>query len=271
MITAVFLDLDGTLINMNNEISLKNINTIQYINKNYNIAFFLATGRPPQDIKKYYQDLKLYTPVIAMNGSYIIDFNKQKILKEESLPLFLVEQLREECLKYPISLIFYHGANAITEKESLILKKKIEYSTHHLEIMSFKTMLAHWKQNNIRPHKIGVLAETEEILIEISYYLKKKFYKILNIHRSQLNFIEVINYKTSKAKAMEFLCEQNSFNQEDILAIGDSDNDISMLKWAGIGIAMGNAKDTVKKYANGITLSNHADGVAYALEKYIIK
>lgn len=270
MIKAVFLDLDGTLMNVNNEISLKNINTIKYIANHYNIYFFLATGRPPQDIQKYYQELNLYTPVISMNGSYIIDINKNKIIKEESIPLLIVEKIRQECVKYPISLIFYHGSNAITEKKYLILKKEIQYSTNNINIISFDKILKNWHKNNINPHKIGIIAKKEDTLINICIHLKKKFKKILNIHRSQSNFIEVIKYNTSKAKAISFLSKKYSFKRENILAIGDSDNDISMLKFAGIGIAMGNAKDSVKKYANAITLSNEEDGVAFALEKYII-
>lgn len=271
MIKAVFLDIDGTLITFNNKISLKNINTIKYIQNNYNIYFFLASGRPPQDIQSYYKELNFSTPVISMNGSYIIDFNKKKIIKEESIPLLVVEKFQNECLKYPVSLIFYHGSNAITEKKSLIIKQEIEYSTNNIEIISFDKMLKNWNNNNIRPHKIGVLSEKKEILTEICFKLKKKFKKILNIHRSQSNFIEVINFNISKAKAISFLSKKFFFKRENILAIGDSDNDISMLKFAGIGIAMGNAKNSVKKYANSVTLNNDQDGVAYALEKYIIK
>ncbi|MNI95067.1 putative phosphatase [compost metagenome] len=76
--------------------------------------------------------------------------------------------------------------------------------------------------------------------------------------------------KASKTSAIEFLCNKLNIEKEEVIAIGDNYNDMDMLQYAGVGIAMGNAPDIVKKKADDITSTNDEDGVAKALEKYFL-
>lgn len=273
MIKAVFLDIDGTLLNTNNEISKRNIDIIKYIQKKYNIYFFLATGRPIQDLVHYYKILNLYTPMICMNGSYIVNFNLKKI-KEETIPLNIIKNFKKECnnyyYHYLISTIFYIGSNIITD-EIKNINIEIYNSTNNLKIISFTEIIKYLEKTNNTLNKIGIISNNKKIIENIYIYLKYKFKNILNIYRSQSNFIEVVNYNVSKARAIDYLNKKFfSFKKENIMAIGDSDNDISMIKFVGLGIAMGNSKEYIKKYAKYVTLNNNDDGVAYALEKFII-
>lgn len=270
MIKAIFLDIDGTLLNNHNQISYKNIIAIKHIQKYYNIHVFLATGRPPQDMINYYNQLNLYTPAICMNGSYILDLNKNSVIKEETIPLNIVKLFKYECNKYHISTIFYINSYLITDYINPDINYEIYNSSHEIQIIPFEKMIKNCYKNNNAPHKIGIISQNQEILTYISFNFKKKFNQILNIHRSQSNFIEVINFNVSKARAISFLNKFYQFKKENILTIGDSDNDISMIKLAGIGIAMGNAKQYIKNIANDVTLNNYEDGVAHAIEKYII-
>lgn len=261
MIQAVFLDMDGTLLNHNGKISFKNISIIKFIKNKFNIPVFIATGRPPQDMKKYYSKLNLNTPAICMNGSYIIDLYNKKVIKETTISKKIEVFFKNECKKYPIgSIIFYNGCKCYFEKN---LENKEIYSDSY-DSYDFKLK---------SPHKIGLIFNNENYLIRTYKNLKRKFKNILNIHRSQSNFIEVVSIKSCKAQAISFILKNyySNLKYKNIMTIGDSDNDISMIKIAGLGIAMGNAKNHIKKQANVITLSNLEDGVAYAIEKYIIK
>lgn len=88
--------------------------------------------------------------------------------------------------------------------------------------------------------------------------------------RSMPRFLEIVNAKVNKGEALRFVAEHFGIKREEVMAIGDSNNDIAMLEYAGIGIAMGNAKPRVLEVADAITATNAKDGVAEAIKKYIL-
>lgn len=270
MIQAVFLDVDGTLLGPDHKISPRNLSVIQYVQEHHRIPVFLATGRPPQDLKKYYNQLGLDTPAICMNGAYIIDLKNNRLIKEEKIPLDLVSVFKKECNQYPVALVYYQGSRWMTTKLSPHIEKEVHNADNTIEVIPFEKIIDHWKNKNDSPHKMGLLSNDEKILTSTCKGLREKFRSTLNIQRSQSNFIEVTSHHVSKGKALDFLLQTYPFQRENILAIGDSDNDISMLEWAGMGIAMGNAGEHIKKLSNAVTLNNLEDGVAHALEKYVI-
>ncbi|XCI74826.1 MAG: Cof-type HAD-IIB family hydrolase [Flavobacteriales bacterium] len=270
MIQAVFLDVDGTLLKPNHETSPKNIIAIQTVQDHHNVPVFLATGRTPQDLKKYYDQLSLSTPAICMNGAYITDFKNNKPIKEEKISLDIVDAFKKECDQYPVALVYYHGSRWMTTEPSSAVEREVQNVDNVIEIISFKEIINDWKNKNEAPHKMGVLSNDEKILTNTCKALQEKFQGILSIQRSQSNFIEVVTPNVSKGKAITFLLQTYPFQRENILAIGDSDNDITMLEWVGVGIAMGNAQEHIKKLSNDVTLTNLEDGVAHALEKHII-
>jgi HAD-superfamily hydrolase, subfamily IIB len=92
----------------------------------------------------------------------------------------------------------------------------------------------------------------------------------LNIYLSKPTYLEMMPNNASKTSAIEVLCKKYDIQRSEVIAIGDNYNDINMIEFAGLGIAMGNAPDAVKQYADDITLSNDEDGVAVAIKKYIL-
>ena len=92
----------------------------------------------------------------------------------------------------------------------------------------------------------------------------------LNIYPSKPTYLEIMPSNASKTSAIEVLCKKFNIQRSEIIAMGDNYNDIDMIEFAGLGIAMGNAPDEVKQYADDITLSNDEDGVAEAIKKYIL-
>jgi len=92
----------------------------------------------------------------------------------------------------------------------------------------------------------------------------------VELSKSWRDNLEVMDKGVSKGSAVKLLCERLGINSDEVMAIGDNENDLSMIKFAGVGVAMGNAEDMVKEQADFITSSNDEDGVALAIEKYVL-
>jgi len=152
--------------------------------------------------------------------------------------------------------------------------------------------LYYWEKNKELPHdqkveialvknvknSIEDCAKKASKIVVISDDLKKLRKvrtKVQNISTttamsSNYNNFEVVNYEVSKGNALKFLSEKLNIKREEIMAIGDNENDYSMIEFAGLGVAMGNAEIGIKEIADFITSSNDENGVAVALKKYIL-
>lgn len=104
--------------------------------------------------------------------------------------------------------------------------------------------------------------------------LEKEMYEHLKdrmgVFRSEPYFLELVPKGIDKAQSLSVLLKEIGMTKDEMIAIGDGFNDLSMIKYAGLGIAMENAQDIVKENADFITLSNEEDGVAYAVEKFFL-
>jgi Cof subfamily protein (haloacid dehalogenase superfamily) len=119
--------------------------------------------------------------------------------------------------------------------------------------------------------KIMAISNNEETLLTIEQTLKTKYEDMLHITRSKPHFLEIMHPEADKAKALEIIAKHYGIERHEVMAIGDSYNDIEMLEWAGLGIAMGNAFETVKDAADFVTASNEEEGVAEALRRFVLQ
>ena len=117
-------------------------------------------------------------------------------------------------------------------------------------------------------HKVLCMGDKEDIAA-LEQQLVKEFPQI-RIYRSKDTYLEIMSMKASKSDAIHMLKDHFHVKQEEIMAFGDNFNDIDMIRYAGLGVAMGNAADEVKEVADYITLSNEEDGVAAAIEKFVL-
>jgi uncharacterized protein (TIGR00369 family) len=115
-----------------------------------------------------------------------------------------------------------------------------------------------------------IVCEDEEALIALELHWKKRLAGSLDVFRSEPYFLEIVPQDIDKANTLSWLMEALSVDAKDVMAIGDGVCDVTMLQLAGLGIAMGNAQDSVKACADCVTDSNSADGVAVAVEKHIL-
>ncbi|WP_080873231.1 Cof-type HAD-IIB family hydrolase [Oceanobacillus timonensis] len=241
-IKLIALDMDGTLLNPALEISKRNKAAIQEA-LNQGIQVVLSTGRGMDTCYPYAQDLNLQTFLITANGGEVWTMEKE-LLQRKLLSANIVEDL-----------------NQITKEKGvrrwMISTEKVFQEDEIVNIHDYQWL------------KFGCASENPEKLREVQERLME--WEELELTNSLPTNIEINPKGVSKANALDFLCERTGISMEEIMAVGDSLNDMKMIQKVGVGVAMGNAQDVIKEAANAVTFSNIEDGVGKAIEKFALK
>ncbi|MEE0858834.1 MAG: Cof-type HAD-IIB family hydrolase [Acutalibacteraceae bacterium] len=255
-------DLDGTLLNDNKQISGENLKAIHYAVKK-GIIVVPCTGRAIQGVTKFNELLKLKIPAIAYNGGMIVDLSNNETLYHCPLLNKDAEFIIEEGIKLDTNICVWIENKLYCNK---INKYTLEYSEISsvipVKFSSFKEIagktitkvLWHDESNKIQSY----LSSMSQIVSDDVTCCTSKPW-----------FLEFFNSKTSKALALNKLCEIYKIEQGEIIAVGDELNDISMIEFAGLGVAMENARVEVKEKADYITLSNSENGFADMVYRFI--
>ena len=162
--------------------------------------------------------------------------------------------------------------HAFSEKYGLITPKNSKYTEVEAEINNIK--INEMNIDNICDDEVMIkimMIDEPEVLEVAMNKLPKEVYEKYTVVRSTPYFLEFLNKKVNKGVGVELLAQHLSLSKEEVMTFGDAGNDIHMIEYAGLGIAMENAFDEVKEVANYITKSNEDDGVAKAIEKFILK
>lgn len=240
----VALDMDGTLLNDESLISEANSFWIAKALEAGVIVIF-STGRGFAHAIGLAEDIKLETPMITVNGSEIWT-KPYELLYRTTLDSSYVEKLHKLALRYPEAWYWANTIGSIRNKEYWVQDK---------QIADFEWM------------KFGYYIEDLQALAEIREEIES--WDSLEISNSSIYNIEVNPKGVSKASALAKLCNHLNITMEEVIAVGDSLNDIRAIQEAGLGIAMDNAQQAVKDAADAITASNNDDGVAKVIQKYI--
>lgn len=263
----IFLDLDGTLTNDEKKVTPKTKEALLKMQEQGHIVA-LASGRPTPGMVQLAEELEL-----EKYGGYILSFNGGKIINWKTKET-IFENVMDR--KYIPDLIKYARQNNLglityDDKHALVATRMDKYIA--LEALFINKIPAYMmdvvKYVDYNPNKCLFTANPE-----ISEYHEKriaeKFGDKLGIYRSSDYFIEVMPKGIDKAASIKVLIETLGIPRENTIACGDGYNDLSMIQYAGIGVAMENAVDVVKAEADDITASNNHDGIAQVIEKYIL-
>lgn len=270
----ICIDMDGTLLNSKGEITEDNKKALQKAQEK-GVVIALTTGRIYQSAKGFNAQIGIEGPLITSNGTYIGIPNKeeplyQKVLSYEELATFY------KCAKkYPIEIHFSTTKGLLcgvrteqTEAYHKALNDELpEWAQFELAYVEdfedvFKTYDGHiLKAFCMEKEEVGALAQLREELRKLDLY---------EISSSGGGNIEIMPKGTDKGKGVAKLAQHLGIPREAILCIGDNENDLSMIEYAGLGIAMGNSTKEVLAKADDRTLSNDESGVARAIEKYIL-
>lgn len=268
MYKLVAIDMDGTLLKEDKTISERTKKAIQSAREK-GVTVVLATGRPIEGVSRYLEELNMYT-----EHDYVLSYNGALIQKTKSKEAVAKVALKGEDLHYLRKLSDELGVNihAFSEKRGLITPKNSKYTEVEAEI------------NNIEIHEMNIdnipndevmikimMIDEPEILGEAMEKLPKEVYEKYTVVRSAPFFLEFLNKSVNKGVGVELLAKHLGVKQEEVITFGDAGNDLHMIEYAGLGVAMGNAFDEVKEAANYITDTNENDGVAKAIEKFILE
>ena len=270
MIKLLALDMDGTLLNDQKEISPANIVAIQKA-VDTGVKLVLCTGRILSGVKPYFEQLGLNAEneyVILNNGCALHQTSDWSLLDHHGLKADEIAYLADFARGFELPLTLcdvdnYYvvdqtaNAHIIEDTQNIFLTPKTisleETRDHHQPFFLAKF--------------VGRPSLVEAFLKEEDAKLSQSFNTVL----SQPSIYETLPQGVSKATALQSLAERLDLLPSEIMAIGDGNNDREMLEFAGLSIAMDNASAPIKALANYVTSSNNEDGVAAAIYKWILQ
>lgn len=261
------IDLDGTLLNSEHKISEGNKKNIRLLYKK-GVKIVLLSGREPNSLTAFAKELEIREPLAGLNGGIIVDHTGEKILYEKCLS--------EESAKKTISYVYNENIHTLIFIRNIVLSSNIEFEDLEIvrkyistDIKAIDNIIRYIEDNNLwsKISKI-LLMEENQNLLKHRTILNKLTNENLSLEFSLPNFLELFNRDVSKGNALTIIGQILNIKSEEMVVIGDGENDISMFEYAGIGVAMENALDIVKNKADYVTLSNDEDGVSHVIRKF---
>lgn len=268
-IKLITCDLDGTLLTSTKQITLESKRVIDEV-LNHGVMFVPCTGRPIHSIHEFLLNHKKVRYYVCSNGALICDKYKNEYIYQRVVPkevLFEVEKMVDTniCLE-----IFCEGSiltEQLIDLKEYNLEKELKY--HYFTTRKVvPNLVSYINKNDVLIEKINLLYKDEETRKKYKNLLKGL--KNVEIVEGGIRNIEISHYEATKGNALLFLAKHLSINMKNTMAFGDAENDISMIKSAGVGVAMENAIDDLKDLSDIVTLSNEEDGVAKILNKIIV-
>ncbi len=257
-------DMDGTLLTPDNLITDITLTRIKEAQEK-GVVFTLSTGRPLQGVKRYVDMLGLDCPIITYNGAVIAHSKTGEILFSRNMDRPDARRVYSLAKKLDIMFILWSQnklyASEISEKTAFyegITSTKAELLTDFEAVLARGITKFLWYDS---PEKLDLLIEE----------LKKEGLDNTTFTKSRPYFLEFFSNKVSKAVAMEKLGRYYGIDSSRMIAVGDQTNDLPMIEFAGLGVAMANAVDSVKAAADYITAANTENGVAQVIEKFILQ
>ncbi len=255
-------DMDGTLLNSKSELSAGNLEAIRKAMK-AGIKFAVVSGRSVPALKKFDFMEELNTPLITYNGAKIYDDKAEKALYYEGLEvsdaiklLKLAEEKHTTVCAWSDEKYYTNVLNEASEKYG---------RASGVEVNVYKDIEAFAQQGVTKI----IWNDSPETVERFMKEIENEKFNSITYCRSNPRYLEFMNKKVSKAEALKKLGEIYNISREEIVAVGDAENDLSMISWAGLGVAMKNADECVKAQSGYITDTNDNDGVAKLIE-YIL-
>lgn len=260
------IDLDDTLIGLSHRISRKNVSAVHKVIRR-NIPVAIATGRTFQTTESFGKKLGITLPLICYHGALVR--TKHKVYIERMLPEAYYPSLITFAKRHKVQICFYvshHNViffNRPLDKFAQEYLNKIE-RVREITLVNFRTYTL--PRTPIKCMMIG----PEERIARLEVMAKRKWRSKMYITRSRPKLLEFLNSDVSKGNAVKYLAKKIGVPMRNVTVIGDSYNDLSMFKVAGRAIAVRNAPHEVELAADHVVSSWDHDGVAEAIDKYIL-
>ncbi|WP_040210341.1 Cof-type HAD-IIB family hydrolase [Clostridium polynesiense] len=268
-------DMDGTLFNSNKEISERTKEAIKKAHQ-LGVKIVLATGRIYNFAALYADTLGIEAPVISANGAFVRSKNHKDVIYKKVIGLENNMKILAIFNKYGIVPHYYTPDSAFSGELVQAAKVYMERNKLVPEELRVNVNIIKGQDSWEKVFKehdeeilkcIGMDDDLEKVL-----KAKEELKKIdgIEVSSSFINNIEINGREVTKGRAVEITAALYDIDREEIICIGDNENDLSMIEYAGLGVAMGNAEEHVKQKADYVTDTNDEDGVAKVIEKFVI-
>ena len=267
MYKLVALDMDGTLLNSQKKLTNRVRSAISSA-KEQGVKVVLASGRPFEGMLPTLKELGLDSEedyALTYNASLILKVACQTVINSATLTGQDAIELYEIANKSGVNILAYsmtHGL--ITPKQNKYTDYEAQLNGIEFSEFDFYSLTA--DEDIIKVMMIDEPELLDNAIAQLPQALQGRY----STARSTPFFFEFTNKKSNKGTGMEALTAHLGLKPEQIICVGDAGNDLEMIKYAGLGVAMENATDEVKAHANYITASNDEDGVAHVFEKYVL-
>src|SRR5690554_7418493 len=265
------LDLDGTLLNSEHRISKKTAKTVRKISDK--LPVILVSARPPAGIIPFQEELGLQEALIAYSGALILDREGNTIF-DRIIPFSELQKLYIN-FKETVHISIYRGNNWYVKSRDYWAHQEAEITGLNPELLDFEAVFAGKAVDEGGEKALSLIDGANKVLCmgnpeeiqKISSRLVELLKEVV-CHHSKPAYLEIMNKSVSKSAAIGKIAGDYGIKREEIIAVGDNFNDFDMIRYAGLGIAMGNAPDELKEAADEITADNNSDGVSRVIEKY---
>lgn len=263
-IQMIVMDMDDTLLSSDHSISDKNIRAIKAA-KEAGIVIVLASGRPTPAMAFAASALELDQGgfVISYNGAYVTDWAEQNVLFETCLSKYEHDLLVDTAHAQNSYIHTYVDGEILTDEDN-------EFTDIEAKLTKMPVKVVEDLKHSVSSSVPKVLMVSEPTNVtRMQAELSKAFDGRFTISISKPYFLEFTNQNVDKSKAIDVVCALTGIDKTNVMAIGDSYNDLTMLRDCGIGVAMGNAPEDIKNIANKVTKPNDQHGVADIIEEVL--
>lgn len=264
----IVLDIDGTLTNSKKEITPATKEALIKIQEQ-GVYVAIASGRPTPGTRKVAEELELSrfgNFVLSFNGGRVINCKTKEVVLDKTISAEMAGVLCEEAIKHGVGILTYDNEYALAGTEV------DEYMELEARINSIEMkQVGNFKDYVDFPVNKCLMTGKPERMAELEKELKEKYAGKLNIFRSEPFFLELMPKGIDKAAVLKNFLPFLGITRDEVICCGDGYNDKTMIEFAGLGVAMANARDEVREVADYVTKSNDEDGIVQVIEKFILK
>ena len=263
----IFSDIDGTLLDSKQNIPLKTRDHLFKLS-NKGVPFILVSGRMPPSVVNIQHKIGLNAPYISYGGALVRDANG-KTIWDKRMKLKTAVDLHNRIADFSNKVISYtfSADHWITDVDDGTAALYLEKETTALKPLVGKPQDVLGKDDPV--HKLLCTGD-EKLMDELQTVLRAEF-PDCSIFKSLPRYLEIMSAESSKSAAAGFLCDYLDIKQSESIAFGDNFNDVDLLEFAGLGVAMDNAPVPVKQAADLVAPSNNEEGLRFILEKLAVK
>lgn len=264
----IAIDIDGTLLTDDHKVTTEVKDAIRHA-KQKGVKVVLCTGRPLVGVENYLTDLELREEgdyVISFNGAFVQDTFTKEVISHLTLGKEDLEEIYQVSQDSNLHMHFFDSNDLYTPNREIGKYTIVEtYLTgSQLIFKEIENVPDDFIMSKAMFIEEAPLLEAGIAKIPASF--KEKYHLV----RSTPFYLEILNRDASKGNAVRELSEKLGIKQSEVICIGDQENDVTMLEFAGLGIAMGNAPEHIKELADYTTASNNDSGVAKAIQKFVL-